>query len=430
MRLARDFFIYEEKANVNIVKKLNFNRIQYAIFIFVTIITVFLLIVISPQRISGDFDVYYHASQFFLAKSPMYIPHHGIEEFKYLPLFALAFAPLAMLKETTALGLWSILNIILFYFMFYLLYKLKQISFTGIRDFLIVVCLFALTGRYLFDNIRIGQVNILLCFFMLLAMYLAINRKDFWSGSVLALSLMIKLFPLLLLFYFFLTGRFKIVAYTFFMGAFFLLVPAIYCGVDLNFKYLQQWYFLLKSSPAVLFYSVKNCSLLAFFSWFFIARHEPYYIFDYGLITKTLTPEVYYVWLGSCFIFFSLFFYDVFFVKGKDLTIRYLDYSCLFVCSLLFNPLAYLNALIVLVVPYCFILRFLFYSPSGAKYKWTVGFLTLLGFILLQIDNRFFFRDTWIFYVVLESKPLMWTVIIVYFSLLLIKKSDQKGMLV
>jgi hypothetical protein len=49
--------------------------------------------------------------------------------------------------------------------------------------------------------------------------------------------------------------------------------------------------------------------------------------------------------------------------KKREGTIKYLDYSGLFVCGLLFNPLAYMNALVLLIVPGFFILRFLFMNP-------------------------------------------------------------------
>ena len=100
---------------------------KIAAIIFAAIITFFLIISISPDRICGDFDVYYHASQNYLAKIPVYTSHNGIEEFKYLPLFALVFSPFAMLKEVPALYAWNVLNIALVYFLFYLLFKSKQI---------------------------------------------------------------------------------------------------------------------------------------------------------------------------------------------------------------------------------------------------------------------------------------------------------------
>ena len=308
--------------------------IQRFIFIFIAALTISLISSISPKHTIGDFDVYYSSSQRYLAKAPVYIPHTGIEEFKYSPFFALCFSPLTLMTKTTALYVWTILNIFFFYGIFFLLYKLKQISFNCSKDLLIILCLFALTGRFIFANFKLGQVNALLCFLMVLTMYLEINKKYFWAALVLAFSLMIKFFPLLFVFYFLLRGRFKLLTYTFLMVVVFLFLPSIYTGFSLNGQYLHDWFALLKSTPPILLYAVKNYSFLSFFSWFFVARHEPYYIFDYEYITKGLVPAVYYAWGISCFVLFFAYFYDIFFVKDKDPKIAYFDYSCLLVCCL------------------------------------------------------------------------------------------------
>jgi len=405
------------------VQNLQNNYVRYSIILFVFILTVSLILPISSKQTQGDFDVYYTSSQNYLAKAPVYIPHDGIEEFKYSPLFALVFSPLTMLTKILALYIWNILNIFWLYLIFYLLYRLKQMSFSKPQDLLIIVCLFALTGRFIFINIKLGQINIFLCCLMVLTMYLEINKKYFWASVTLAFSLMIKFFPLLFLVYFVLRRRFKLVGLTLLMIVFFLLLPSIYSGFDLNLRYLHDWFILLKSSPSHLFYSVKNNSLLSFYSWFFIARHDIYYAFDYNLIKKALTPEVYYFWAVSCFVFFISFFCDTLFVKHKAIKIVFLDYSCLFVCGLLFNPLAYLNALVFLIVPYFFILRYLFYSEISRKYVFICVFLIFFSFISMIVDNHIFFKDLHQYCFFLEYKPLMWTIILVYLSLCLAKYS-------
>ncbi len=405
------------------MQNLQNNYVRYGIAAFVFIITVFLVFSISSKRTAGDFDVYYASSQCYLAKAPVYTAHNGINEFKYSPLFALVFSPLTMLNKTAALYVWSVLNILSLYLIFHLFYKLKQMSFSGPRDLLLIICLFALTGRFIFNDIKLGQVNILLCYLMVLTMYLEINKRYFWAAVTLALSLMVKFFPLLFLVYFILRRRFELAAFTVLMAVFFLLLPSVYSGFDLNLKYLHDWLVLLKSSPSHLLCSVKNNSLISFYAWFFIARHDIYRVIDYNMITKPLTPEIYYFWGTSCFVFFSAFFYDTFFVKNKEIKTVFLEYSCLFVCGLLFNPLAYLNALVFLIVPYFFILRYLFYAQMDRARFVIISLLTFFGFIFNIVDQRLFFNDIERFYVLVQAKPLMWTMILLYLSLWMAKFS-------
>jgi len=399
------------------------SNVRRIIIFCVAVLTLYLISVVSLKHTAGDFDVYYYSSQSYLDKMPVYIPHGGINEFKYSPLFALLFSPLALMKRTPALYVWTVFNILYFYAIFFIFYKLKQLSFTSRKDLLILVLLFALTGRYILSDFKLGQVNVFLCFLMLLVMYLEVKNRHFLASVVLAFSLMIKFFPLLFVFYFLLRRRFKLVVYTFLMVIVFLLLPAVYSGWSLNLKYLHDWLGLLRSTPAVLLYSPKNNSLLSYFSWIFVAGREVHSIFDYILIKTALSAKVYYAWGASCFVLFASFFYDTLFVKDKDPRGCYLDYSCLFVCGLLFNPLAYLNALTFLIIPYFFILRYLFYSRVNMKFILAVVFLISLSFILMIINNRVFFKDPDQFYAFLELKPLMWSMILVYISLWLAKFS-------
>jgi len=393
-------------------------------FILLACIMAFLVIsFVSLKYTSGDFDVYYSTGQNFLNKAPVYIAHDGIDEFKYAPLFALLFSPLTFLDKISALYLWTVLNIVFFYAIFFLLYKLKQISFNQPKDLMIAICLLALTGRFIFNNFRLGQVNMFLCFLMVLMIYLEINKKYFWTAVVLSFSLTIKFFPLLFVLYFLLRKRFKILVYCLPVLVLFLLLPSLYTGWGLNLKYLHDWQVLLGSTPATLMYSVKNNSFLSYYSWLFIARHEPYHMFGYDLIKKGLTWSVYFAWMISCIVFFILFYYDTFLKRDKDLNVTYLDYASLFVCGLLFNPLAYLNALTFMIIPYFFILRYLFYSQVSRKYVYLTVGLICLSFILNMLDNKVFFRNPYFYFDILELKPLMWSIILVYLSLWVAKFS-------
>jgi len=380
-----------------------------------------LIFLVSLKYTSGDFDIYYEASQLYLAKAPIYTAHSGINEFKYSPLFALFFSPLTLISKIVALYVWTFINILFLFAIFFVLSRLKLISFSEPKDFMIAISLFALTGQFLFADFRLGQVNVLLCLLMVLIMYYEMSGKYFSASVVLAFSLMIKFFPLLFVFYFLLKRRFKLLGYTALMLAVFLVLPSLYTGFNFNLGYLREWLELLKSTPVSLLYSFRNNSLLAFYSWLFIVRHEIGNAFDYLFIKKNLTPGIYYAWGSTCFVLFVCFFKDVFNRKADARQIDYLDYSCLFVCCLLFNPLAYLNAFVLLFVPYFFILRECFYSSFNKKDVILIGSLLGTSFILTHLGHKEFFKDESRYYSFLEMKPLMWAVILVFIILCFIK---------
>jgi len=403
------------------IKKMPVKFIRYLIIGFVSIIAIGLFFSIPVGHTSGDFDVYYSASRNYLAKAPVYIAKGGIEEFKYSPFFALAFSPLALVDKTLSMYLWGMINIILLYLMFYYFYKLKLIPAQPMGIFFLIFSLFALTGRYIFSDIKIGQVNILLCFLLVLVMYFEINRKDFAAATCLALSLMIKLFPLLFLAYFLLRRRFKLAGLTVLLSLVFLLIPAIYTGLAVNFQYLKDWFALLKSNPVAVIYSVKNFSLLAFLSWVFVVKPSGLFVLNSRFITEPLPLRVYFMWGVICLVLFILFFRSSLLKKEKPREEEYLDYACLFTCVLLFNPLAYLNALVFLIVPYFFILRVLFFGQMARKWVVTIGGITLLCFITTMAYNKCFFPDRQQFYRFLEFRLPLWTMLLVYLNLLLIK---------
>ena len=397
------------------------------IVIFISIITIALVCSVCLKRTSGDFDIYYQAGKNYLERQPVYIPHDGgIEEFKYSPFFSLVFSPFAMLPKTTALYCWSILNIFLLYLIFYFLFRLGLMLFKRASDFWLLFLLFALAGRYIFINIKIGQVNIALCFLLTLVMYFQIRNKDFWAGFFLALSLMIKLFPAIFLVYFVLRKRFKIIYFTALMCVVFLFIPSFYSGFGLELRYIREWFDLLRSTPPGIIYSVKNSSLLSYFSWLFVVQHQGVPTLDFQFISRDLPKIVYYFWMAGCLTLFTVFFRDSFLKKDMDSEQQYMDYSCLLVCGLLFNPLAYLNALVILIIPYFFILRYAIYFAKSRRFSVMLWALIIGAFIVTMLNNKVFFSDVNDFYRVLEYKLPMWTMILVYFSLLLVKSKCKK----
>ena len=80
-------------------------------------------------------------------------------------------------------------------------------------------------------------------------------------------------------------------------------------------------------------------------------------------------------------------------------------------------------------IPYFFVLRYLFYSELRKRYLFGIVFLILLSFTLSMVDNKVFFKDIRTFYIFLEYRPLMWTVMLVYLSLWLIKFSFKQKLI-
>lgn|SRR3989338_1365451 len=395
-------------------------RVHILLYIFLLVILCVFLFRTTPERAYGDFDIYYAASQNFLDLKPIYIFHGGSEEFKYSPLFAFLFSPLTWLLKTVALYVWNGLCGIFFILTLYLLFSIKNLSLKEVqwKEFLLMLLLTAFVARYLIYHIKIGQVNILIGFLLMLMTYCFLKKRhDFLVAMPLAASLMIKLFPLLFVAYFFLRGRFKIVFYALLCIGGFLLLPLLYTGIDQCFQYTREWVQLLRQTPATMIYSPKNNSLLSFYSWLFIVRHEPYAIFEYFDIKTTISLTTYLSWIGTCLGLFS-----VWFLNKRRLDI---DMAGLFILAVIFNPLAYKELFYLQIVPYFFALYFIFYEKVSKVWKYLVSFGVGISFLVSNSIKSAYLPDA-ILWKFLEYRPLLWGALLLFLSLLFIKFLDDK----
>lgn len=118
----------------------------------------------------------------------------------YPPPFALALVPLTLVPFQAALALWTALSLICFVLTIVLLVKLNPprhwLHWTAI---LIICC--ALIGIFR-DEIKIGQVDILLTFFAASSFFAYTRKRPVLAGVLLALACVVKPFFGVLLFYY------------------------------------------------------------------------------------------------------------------------------------------------------------------------------------------------------------------------------------
>ncbi len=198
----------------------------YILFLFYAI-TLFFDIQANKFQLV-DFEVYYKAASRFFNHIHLYQhTEDGHYLFKYSPVFAMCMIPFQLVNFELAkwiyLSIIFIANSLIFYFL--------RIEFKIKLKFLHVFIIVLIFSKHLNKEIVLGQINILLLFFLLTTIYF-INSKPKISSLFLTLSLFIKPVGLILVLYIVLKKKFSILNYL--IGYSLFLIALSFCFVDID----------------------------------------------------------------------------------------------------------------------------------------------------------------------------------------------------
>ena len=327
----------------------------------------------APKRDYSDFRVYYATAQRFAQKSDIYSrPDPSITPYKYSPMFAFILSPLSLFSKKGAAVAFFIINflalIAIIVFSKRLIVK-EAITFK--QNLLICIIPLVFTSRFIVHVLDVGQVGILILALVVIGLYLLERRREWASSFLIGLSIMIKYMSAVFLPYFFVRRRFKLIAIIVLCIMLYCIIPAAYVGIQTQRDYVSKWlpYITETSLDKASWYDYKNQSLFSFILRIFTAG-SPYDIsianltFNQGLILSFII----------CAIIYLLIMIPT---KRKDDAA--IDYSLLFICSVLFNPNAWMHNFVVLIFVYITLLYYLI--KVRFKDKMTIA-LVFLSFVL------------------------------------------------
>ncbi len=177
------------------------------------LISVFLLLMIYMviQMLNGrfemhDFQVYYRTAARIAGGQNLYrIAEDGFYMFKYSPVSAVYFIPLSWVPLPVAKVIYWMASSASFCFALYLVFRMGEDSLDWIgereRNMLYLISMICM-GAFLELEIHLGQVNIFILLLLLGSCFSSIKGKPFIAGILLALSIFIKPFGLVILGYF------------------------------------------------------------------------------------------------------------------------------------------------------------------------------------------------------------------------------------
>ena len=214
-----------------------------AVFIAAAIVLVAAMGVVFVRNFT-DFFVYYTAGQSLLSgRTDLYASDFArgvVMDYRYLPVFLLTFAPLSMAPYPIAAWVWHLLNTAAIALGVASIASLcSELPYSRAKvwtvAFLIVVPYFAMALDY-------GNVHLIVTALMFAGLALAVRGRDLSAAALLAVAITVKLIPALLLPYFAITRRFKLLGLMAIITVAINLLPSIYFGVGGNRNLITRWF--------------------------------------------------------------------------------------------------------------------------------------------------------------------------------------------
>ena len=195
-----------------------------------------------------DFDVYRVAGARAASAQPLYRTEDGHWQFKYLPAFALAIAPLAQLPPLAARALWFFLSVALLALLVNRSLALMPDRRRG-SGLLVGLTVLAM-GKFYVREIGLGQSNLLLAVLCLAAVGCWYRRRDIAAGALLAAATVVKPYAILFLPYLIARRKWSGVASFGAVMIAALLLPALRYGWGGNLDQLHGWWTVVTTSTA------------------------------------------------------------------------------------------------------------------------------------------------------------------------------------
>lgn len=191
-----------------------------------------------------DFEVYYDAGQslYQQGRTDLYSADFAsgrVMDYRYPPFFLIALIPLWTLPAKAAAYCWFLLSVLSIIASAMILNRIQPVDKNRIAILAITTLAVA---QYFVMVVHYGNAHLIAVFLLFAALYSFLKKKLPLAALLMALSITIKLTPVLLLPYFALKKQWRLLLLT---GLFLIainLLPSIYFGFNKNAELLKTWY--------------------------------------------------------------------------------------------------------------------------------------------------------------------------------------------
>ena len=329
-----------------------------------------------------DFEVYYDAGQslYQQGRTDLYSADFatgGVMDYRYPPFFLVSLIPLWALPAKAAAYIWVLLSVLAIIASALILNRTPPVD----KNRIAVRAITALAvAQYFVMVVHYGNAHLFAVFLLFAALYSFIKRRLPLAAILMALSITIKLTPVLILPYFALKKQWRLLALT---GLFLVainLLPSLYFGFTRNAELLKTWHrhvvadqeFHETNGPINL--SLKGQMRRLFSEVDYNSRVDGdvnYRPVNFASLPKKTVDRI---WIATASVIFILVLFLVWRssrninASGDDRVALELG---LMICLMLFvGPLTSKIYFIALLWPVFFLARFAFISSSpGAKFS-------------------------------------------------------------
>lgn len=355
------------------------NNKRLVIFLFIFFFGFMLVRYIQrvPKRNYCDFRVYHHTAQNFLAGNEIYNrDSEAITTFRYSPFFAFVFSPLGLLPIKVAAAIFFLINFLATLALFWMIRKILVNEPLSDREGIMLYLLsFVFAFRLILLNWDTGQVVIVMAMLVIVSLYCLLQGKNLGAGALLSAAILVKYTPVIFIPYLILRKKYKAAVWTVVFLGVWLLLPALFVGIQNNFSYLSSWI------PSIVRDSLDNFSYYDYnnYSIFSIVLRFIRGLGEMNIIDLSFRFSMWiaYIVLG--------FFYSLALLprRGKD-TFK-IDCALLFIFMAFFNPNAWLLNYVTLILPCFLLVHYLIRVRLNDKFVLTC---LILSFIFIYLFSR------------------------------------------
>lgn len=310
-----------------------------------------------------DFVTQYYVPHFVFSGANPYSGGEGLFTPQvYPPTEFFLFIPFSLFPLEISQYIYWLVSFICLVSSLFLLAKLSNISFFSKMSLLFSSCAFlSFPTKFTFG---MGQINMIILLFLCLVLYFLKTKKDFLSGMFLGLSLVVKLFPILLPFYFLLKKRWKSL-----MGCITLMVISIIFVIIFIPKDIYT-YFLFDIVPTL------------GSSW----KHDYYNQAVSGVVVRSLgqtsLAEIVRITVSGFLVAISLII--VLLSKRKDFNYQSIQIGLLLTVNVLINTFSWQHHFVWLIIPFYVLGVFLIKNKYPKKYI----IVLLVSYVLVSVNLK------------------------------------------
>ena len=369
-------------------------------FVFLLLVYIFIV-----QKDMTDFRVCYKSGKRIVQGEMLYQVSDGHLQFKYSPAAAVFFSVLALFPLEMAKVLWYFLEIYLLFLCLRASYDILPVKHK--KKGWIVALSFLVLLKFIGREMELGQVNIVLIYFLTLMVITVLEKKDVQPGLFWGFSLFFKPYALVFLPYFILKKRVKMIASGLGILVMGLMLPVVFYGFRQSFFVLKEWTRTLSQSTPSLLDHYDNGSVYAFF-------------------LKNLPADSRgWAWILSVFVVFLAglaLLYMMALGKKQGITQpEVLESSFLFVLIPLFSPLSWTYNYLYPILAVVFIMNWTDKFPRVMKYILIINFVCI-GASLREFLGKTAFR----FYTQHSLVVISFLIILFYLFYIRLKMEPEK----